>query len=143
MRLVKIGLASVNTTVGATHANVERALRFAKEMAAADVTVAVYPEQMIGGYPPEAALALRHEVLPVERKRKHRKVRSADQLEYIEQHDFGSQMARQRNGIGECLFRFRRKIDRNENGFDDEATAASVASRRYSGCAAPSEGRSP
>jgi len=26
MRLVKIGLASVNTTVGATHANVERAL---------------------------------------------------------------------------------------------------------------------
>jgi NAD+ synthase (glutamine-hydrolysing) len=53
MRLVKIGLASVNTTVGATRANVERALRFAKEMAAADVTVAVYPEQMIGGYPPE------------------------------------------------------------------------------------------
>ena len=53
MRLVKLGLASVNTTVGATHANVERALRFAKEMAAADVTVAVYPEQMIGGYPPE------------------------------------------------------------------------------------------
>ena len=53
MRLVKIGLASVNTTVGATHGNVERALRFAKEMAAADVTVAVYPEQMIGGYPPE------------------------------------------------------------------------------------------
>jgi NAD+ synthase (glutamine-hydrolysing) len=53
MRLVKIGLASVNTTVGATHANVERALRFAKEMVAEDVTVAVYPEQMIGGYPPE------------------------------------------------------------------------------------------
>ena len=36
MRLVKIGLASVNTTVGATHANVERALRFAQEMAAAE-----------------------------------------------------------------------------------------------------------
>jgi NAD+ synthase (glutamine-hydrolysing) len=53
MRLVKIGLASVNTTVGATQGNVERALRFAKEMAAADVTVAAYPEQMIGGYPPE------------------------------------------------------------------------------------------
>ncbi len=53
MRLVKIGLASVNTTVGATHANVERALRFAEQMAAADVTVAVYPEQMVGGYPPE------------------------------------------------------------------------------------------
>jgi NAD+ synthase (glutamine-hydrolysing) len=53
MRLVKIGLASVNTTVGATHGNVERALRFAREMAAADVTLAVYPEQMVGGYPPE------------------------------------------------------------------------------------------
>ncbi|HZX41472.1 MAG TPA: NAD(+) synthase, partial [Myxococcaceae bacterium] len=53
MRLVKIGLASVNSTVGATHGNVERALRFAREMAAADVTLAVYPEQMVGGYPPE------------------------------------------------------------------------------------------
>jgi NAD+ synthase (glutamine-hydrolysing) len=53
MRLVKIGLASVNTTVGATHGNVERALRFAEQMAAADVTVAAYPEQMVGGYPPE------------------------------------------------------------------------------------------
>src|SRR5512133_2101596 len=53
MRLVKIGLASVNTTVGATHGNVERALRFAREMAAADVTLAVFPEQMVGGYPPE------------------------------------------------------------------------------------------
>ena len=29
MRLVKIGLASVNTTVGATQGNVDRALRFA------------------------------------------------------------------------------------------------------------------
>ncbi len=53
MRLVKIGLASVNTTVGATHANVERALRFAREMAAAGVTLAAYPEQVVGGYPPE------------------------------------------------------------------------------------------
>ena len=53
MRLVKLGLASVNTTVGATRGNVERALRFAREMAQADVTLAAYPEQMIGGYPPE------------------------------------------------------------------------------------------
>jgi NAD+ synthase (glutamine-hydrolysing) len=53
MRLVKIGLASVNTTVGATRANVERALRFAREMAESEVTVAAYPEQMVGGYPPE------------------------------------------------------------------------------------------
>lgn len=53
MRLVKVGLASVNTTVGATHANVERALRLAGEMASAGVTVAAYPEQVVGGYPPE------------------------------------------------------------------------------------------
>jgi len=53
MRLVKIGLASVNTTVGATHGNVDRALRFAEQMAPSGVTVAVYPEQMVGGYPPE------------------------------------------------------------------------------------------
>jgi NAD+ synthase (glutamine-hydrolysing) len=53
MRLVKVGLASVNTTVGATQGNVQRALRLAAEMASAGVTVAAYPEQMVGGYPPE------------------------------------------------------------------------------------------
>src|SRR4051794_32735605 len=53
MRLVKIGLASVNTTVGAFRANVDRALPLAERMAAEQVTVGLFPEQLIGGYPPE------------------------------------------------------------------------------------------
>ncbi len=53
MRLVRIGLASVNSTVGAFAANVDRAIGQARLMADDDVTVAVFPEQMIGGYAPE------------------------------------------------------------------------------------------
>ncbi|HSP80972.1 MAG TPA: nitrilase-related carbon-nitrogen hydrolase, partial [Myxococcaceae bacterium] len=53
MRLVKIGLASVNTTVGAFSRNVDRALEVARRMAAEDVTVGVYQEQLVGGYAPE------------------------------------------------------------------------------------------
>jgi len=53
MRLVKLGLASVNPTVGAIGANVERVLVQARAMAEAGVTVAAYPEQVLGGYPPE------------------------------------------------------------------------------------------
>lgn len=53
MRLVKVGLANVNTTVGAFTVNVDQALAIARGMAADQVTVAVFPEQVIGGYPPE------------------------------------------------------------------------------------------
>jgi NAD+ synthase (glutamine-hydrolysing) len=53
MRLVKIGLASVNTTVGAFGRNVDKALELARRMAADDLTVGVFQEQLIGGYPPE------------------------------------------------------------------------------------------
>lgn len=53
MRLVKLGLAAVNTTVGAFSKNVDRAVTVAKEMAAQHVTVAVFPEQLVGGYPQE------------------------------------------------------------------------------------------
>ena len=53
MRLVKLGLGAVNTTVGAFGHNVDRALAMAKEMAAQQVTVAVFPEQLVGGYPQE------------------------------------------------------------------------------------------
>ena len=53
MRLIKLGLGSVNTTVGAFGANIDRALIMAREMAAAGVTVALFPEQVIGGYPSE------------------------------------------------------------------------------------------
>ncbi len=53
MRLVRIALASVNSTVGATTSNVERALRRAREAAADGATVALFPEQVLGGYPAE------------------------------------------------------------------------------------------
>ncbi len=53
MRLVKLALGSVNTTVGAFSHNVDRALTMAKEMASQNVTVAVFPEQLVGGYPQE------------------------------------------------------------------------------------------
>lgn len=53
MRLVQLGLGAVNTTVGAFGANVDRALVMAHQMAEARVTVAVFPEQLIGGYPQE------------------------------------------------------------------------------------------
>jgi NAD+ synthase (glutamine-hydrolysing) len=53
MRLIKIGVASTNTTVGALVQNVDRAIAQAEKMAAEDVTVAVFQEQLVGGYPPE------------------------------------------------------------------------------------------
>jgi len=53
MRLVRIALASVNSTVGATTSNVDRAVRLVRAAAADGATVAVFPEQMIGGYPAE------------------------------------------------------------------------------------------
>jgi NAD+ synthase (glutamine-hydrolysing) len=53
MRLVKVGLASVNTTVGAFRANVDRALEHARALAADGVTLGVFQEQLVGGYPPE------------------------------------------------------------------------------------------
>ena len=53
MRLVKIGLASVNVTVGAFARNVDRALEQARKMADDHVTLGVFQEALIGGYPPE------------------------------------------------------------------------------------------
>jgi NAD+ synthase (glutamine-hydrolysing) len=53
MRLVRIALANVNATVGATTDNVDRALVLARQAAADDATVVVFPEQMVGGYPAE------------------------------------------------------------------------------------------
>ncbi len=53
MRLVKIGLASVNVTVGAFARNVDKALDVARRMADANVTVGLFQEALIGGYPPE------------------------------------------------------------------------------------------
>jgi NAD+ synthase (glutamine-hydrolysing) len=53
VRLVKVAVASVNTTVGAHRSNVDRALSLAMRMQAEQVTVAAFPEQLVGGYPPE------------------------------------------------------------------------------------------
>ena len=53
MRLVNIGLGNVNSTVGAFAANTDRCLEQAHAMAASGVTVGLFPEQVIGGYPPE------------------------------------------------------------------------------------------
>jgi hypothetical protein len=49
MRLVKIGLASVNTTVGAFGANVDRAVALAKGLSADGATIAIFPEQCVAG----------------------------------------------------------------------------------------------
>jgi NAD+ synthase (glutamine-hydrolysing) len=53
MRLVKIALGSVSTTVGAVDTNLERLLRLARDMAREDATIGCFPEQAVGGYPPE------------------------------------------------------------------------------------------
>ena len=53
MRLAKLAIASVSPTVGAVHSNVSRLVAIAREMAAANVTIGAFPEQVVGGYPPE------------------------------------------------------------------------------------------
>lgn len=53
MRLIRIALANVNTTVGAVRSNVDRAILVARETAADGATVVLFPEQMIAGYTPE------------------------------------------------------------------------------------------
>lgn len=53
MRLVKIGIANVNATVGAVRANTDRCLALAHAMAREEVTLAIFPEQVIGGYAAE------------------------------------------------------------------------------------------
>ena len=53
MRLAKLAVASVSPTVGAVRSNVSRLIAVANEMAAANVTIGAFPEQAVGGYPPE------------------------------------------------------------------------------------------
>src|SRR5215207_4569279 len=53
VRLVKLGLGNVDPTVGAFAANVDQCVAMARVMAAEDVTVALFPEQVVGGYTPE------------------------------------------------------------------------------------------
>jgi NAD+ synthase (glutamine-hydrolysing) len=53
MRLVRVALASVNTTVGACRSNIERAIAAARVAAQDGATLVAFPEQVVGGYPPE------------------------------------------------------------------------------------------
>lgn len=53
MRLIKVALANVETTVGAVRANAERVIALGRRMAREDVTFGAFPEQVLGGYPPE------------------------------------------------------------------------------------------
>jgi NAD+ synthase (glutamine-hydrolysing) len=53
MRLIRIALASINATVGATRANVDRAVAVAKNAASDGATLIAFPEQLIGGYAAE------------------------------------------------------------------------------------------
>lgn len=53
MRLAKLAIASVSPTVGAVVSNVDRLIEVARAMGEADVTIGAFPEQAIGGYPPE------------------------------------------------------------------------------------------
>ena len=53
MRLVRVALANVNSTVGAVHSNVDRAIAAARAAAADGATLVAFPEQVVGGYPPE------------------------------------------------------------------------------------------
>lgn len=53
MRLAKLAVASLSPTVGAVESNASRVIAAAREMAAAHVSLGAFPEQVIGGYPPE------------------------------------------------------------------------------------------
>ncbi|MDF2696736.1 MAG: synthetase, partial [Labilithrix sp.] len=53
MRLIRIAVANVNTTVGAVRSNVDRALAIARDAAKDDATIVAFPEQLIAGYSPE------------------------------------------------------------------------------------------
>jgi len=53
MRLIKIGIANVNSTVGSVKSNTAKVIAQGRLMRAAGVTVACFPEQVVGGYAPE------------------------------------------------------------------------------------------
>jgi NAD+ synthase (glutamine-hydrolysing) len=53
MRLIRIAVANVNTTVGAVRSNVDRALAIARQADADAATIVAFPEQLVAGYSPE------------------------------------------------------------------------------------------
>jgi NAD+ synthase (glutamine-hydrolysing) len=53
MRLIRVALASTNSTVGAVTSNVARMVELAKAASGDGATVVAFPEQAVGGYAPE------------------------------------------------------------------------------------------
>lgn len=53
MRLVQVAIANVNSTVGAVRSNVDRCIELAHLLGREEVSLAVFPEQVIGGYASE------------------------------------------------------------------------------------------
>ncbi len=53
MRLLRVAIVNVNTTVGAVRSNVDRAVRLVREAANDGATLIALPEQCIAGYTPE------------------------------------------------------------------------------------------
>jgi len=56
MRLVRLGIACVNSTVGATQSNTQRAIALSYKLCDDGVQIGAFPEQVLGGYPPEDLL---------------------------------------------------------------------------------------
>src|SRR4051812_37246006 len=67
MRLIKVALANVKTTVGAVHTNMAHALKLAQQMSAEHATVGLFQEQLVSGYPPED-LVQWHRFVEVQRR---------------------------------------------------------------------------
>lgn len=53
MRLIRTAIVSVDTTVGAVSSNLKKAIEIAKKLGDKGVTLAVFQEQLLGGYPAE------------------------------------------------------------------------------------------
>jgi NAD+ synthase (glutamine-hydrolysing) len=53
VRLIKIAVATLSPTVGAVRSNTDRLIEMASAAATDGATLACFPEQVIGGYPPE------------------------------------------------------------------------------------------
>jgi len=53
MRLIKIGVANINTTVGAFQSNTDKVISYMEQMSAEQCTIGCFQEQVISGYPCE------------------------------------------------------------------------------------------
>ncbi len=60
MRLLRVAIANVNTTVGAVRSNVDRAVRAVRAAARDGASLVALPEQTVGGYPQEDLVQWRH-----------------------------------------------------------------------------------